>query len=133
MFQWTLRNVESNDPKQTASAFDFGGDRYRRNRRTLKTVDTRFGVISLERWFFQCSQPNMPGIAPLDIRLGLVADRMTPALAEVTGRLAADLPQQAALDMLSERFGVRPGVAAYRRVIADIASQVRTVHDDVAI
>ena len=58
---------------------------------------------------------------------------MTPALAEVTGRLAADMPQQATLDMLAERFAVRPSVEAYRRVVADLATQVRTVHDEAAI
>ena len=37
-------------------------------------------------------------VAPLDVRLGLVAGRITPVVAEVTGRLSADLPRQAALD-----------------------------------
>jgi len=48
---------------------------------------------------------------------------MTPALAEVTGRLAADLPQQAALDMLAERFGVTRAVEAYRRVVAELPAR----------
>lgn len=129
----TVRDVESDDRAEVAPSFEFAGQHYRRNRRTPKRIDTRFGVITVERWFYQNTQPEMPGIAPLDVRLGLFADRMTPALAEVTGRLAADMPQQATLDMLEERFAVRPGVPAYRRIIADIAGQVRTVHDDVAI
>ena len=131
--QWTLGRVESSDPAAVLSSLEFAGQKYRRNRRTKKNIDTRFGVITIERWFYQNTRAASPGIAPLDVRLGLFADRMTPALAEVTGRLAADMPQQAVLDMLRERFNVRPGVAAYRRVIADIASQVRTEHDDVAI
>jgi len=72
----------------------------------------------------------------LDVRLGIVATRMTPALAEVTvntGRLAAYLPQQAARDLLAERFSVTPSVEAYRRVVADLASQVRAVHDEEAV
>jgi hypothetical protein len=133
IFERTIRDVESGDQAEVVSSFEFAGQHYRRNRRTPKNIDTRFGVITVERWFYQNTQAEMPGIAPLDVRLGLFADRMTPALAEVTGRLAADMPQQATLDILAERFAVRPGVAAYRRVIADIASQVRTVHDDVAI
>lgn len=133
IFQRTLRRVESDQRDPTVSSFDFDGQSYRRNRRTPKKIDTRFGVVSLERWFFQNTQAESPGIAPLDVRLGLVASRMTPALAEVVGRLAADLPQQAALDMLAERFAVRPGVEAYRRTVAELATQVRTVHDDEAI
>ena len=129
ILQRTIRRIESDQRDKTASSFDFGGEHYRRNRRTSNSIDTRFGSIFLKRWFFQNTQSNSPGIAPLDIRLGIVAQRMTPVLAEVTGRLAADLPQQAALEMLRERFVVRPSVEAYRRVVSDLATQIRNVHD----
>lgn len=131
--QRTFRRLESINRDQTVSSFDFAGQSFRRNRRTSKQIDTRFGQVTYQRWFFQNTQAQSPGIAPLDVRFGLVAGRMTPALAEVTGRLAADMPQQAALDMISERFAVRLSVDAYRRVVADLATQVRCVHDDVAI
>ena len=98
--------------EQTASSFDCNGQRYRRNRRTSHAIDTRFGTITYERWFFQNTETGSSGIAPLDVRLGIFANRMTPALAEVTGRLAADMPQQAALGMLHERFAVKPSVDA---------------------
>jgi len=133
ILQRTIRKIESDDPTQTVSSFAFCGEQYRRNRRTLNTIDTRFGPISFQRWFFQNTQPKSPGIAPLDVRLGIIAGRMTPALAEVTGRLAADLPQQPALAMLEERFAIKPSVEAYRRVVAELATQVRDVHDDEAI
>jgi hypothetical protein len=110
-----------------------GGECYRRNRRTSNSIDSQFGPITFERWFYQNTQKGSPGLAPLDVRLGIVANRVTPALAEVTGRLAADLPQQAALAMLRERFAVSPSVEAYRRVVADLATQVRCVHDDEAV
>ena len=133
IFQRTIRRVESELQEQTVSSFEFCGEHYRRNRRTTNSIDSRFGPVSYERWFYQNKEPQTPGLAPLDVRLGIVAQRMTPALAEVTGRLAADLPQQAALAMLSERFTVKPSVEAYRRVVADLATQVRGVHDDEAI
>ena len=131
--EWVLGRVESDDPAVAPSSIEFAGQKYRRNRRTTKIIDTRFGSVMVNRWFYQNTQPAMPGIAPLDVRLGLFANRMTPALAEVTGRLTADMTQQAALDMLQERFNVRPGVEAYRRIVADIATRVRTEHDDVAV
>lgn len=131
--QQTIGKVESVERAETVSSFDFDGQSYRRNRRTANTIDTRFGAISFERWYFQNTQSESSGIAPLDVRLGIVAKRMTPALAEVTGRLAADLPQQAAREMLAERFSATPSVEAYRRVVADLATQVRTVHDEEAI
>lgn len=133
IMQRTLRTLEAGDRDQTVSSFDLDGQRYRRNRRTTNTVDTRFGAISFERWYFHNTQSDSAGIAPLDVRLGIVAQRMTPALAEVTGRLAADMPQQAARDMLAERFGITPSVEAYRRVVADLATQVRSVHDEEAV
>ena len=131
--QRTIRNIEAADPDQTVSSFDFDGQSYRRNRRTTNSIDTRFGAVSFDRWYFQNTQGESPGIAPLDVRLGIVAKRMTPALAEVTGRLAADLPQQAARDMLTERFGFTMSVEAYRRVVAELATHVRCVHDEEAI
>lgn len=133
IFQYTIQHVESDDRDRTVSSFVFNGEHYRRNRPTPNTVDTRFGPITFLRWFYQNTQPGSAGIAPLDVRLGIIANRMTPALAEVTGRLAADLPQQAALAMLDERFGVKPAVKAYRRVVAMLATEVRDVHDDEAI
>jgi hypothetical protein len=133
IMQRTIQRIESTDREQTVSSLEFGGESYRRNRRTNNTIDTRFGPISFDRWYFQNTQVKTPGIAPLDVRLGIVAGRMTPALAEVTGRLAADLPQQATRDMLAERFSVTPSVEAYRRVVAELATQVRSVHDEEAI
>lgn len=100
---------------------------------TSKTIDTRFGQITFRRWFFQSSEPGEPGIAPLDLRLGLFAGRMTPALTDVVGRLAADLPQEAVREVLQERFSVTPGVATVRRVVGDLAEQVRLHHDQAAI
>ena len=133
IIQRTVRNIESVERDQTVSSFNFDGQSFRRNRRTTNTIDTRFGAISFERWYYQNTQSESPGIAPLDVRLGVVATRMTPALAEVTGRLAADMPQQAARQMLTERFGITPSVEAYRRVVADLATQVRSVHDQEAV
>ena len=97
--QRTIRTIEASERDQTVGSFDFNGQSYPRNRRTANTIGTRFGAILFERWYFQNTQSEAIGIAPLDVRLGIVARRMTPALAEVTGRLAADLPQQAALDI----------------------------------
>ncbi len=58
---------------------------------------------------------------------------MTPATVEVVGRLAADLPQQAVLEVLRERFAITPGVATLRRVVSDLAQKVRLHHDEAAI
>lgn len=133
ILEMTLRSIEREQADQVVAKFSWQGQTFRRNRRTRKTIDTRFGTVTLRRWFYQNRQAGEPGVAPLDVRLGLVAGRITPAVAEVAGRLSADLPQLAVLDVLEERFSIRPGVGTLRRVITDLAQDVRTVHDEVAI
>lgn len=133
ILQSTLRSIETDRRELVPARIDWQGNTFRRNRMTTKTIDTRFGQITFRRWFFQNIQPGEPGIAPLDLRLGLFGGRVTPALGDVVGRLSADLPQQAVLEMLRERFAVTPGVATLRRVVRDLAEQVRSHHDDVAI
>ena len=130
---FTLRSIETDDRSRVPTRIEFAGESYRLNRQTNKNIDTRFGPISLRRWFYQAQTAGVSGIAPLDIRLGLLAGRMTPAVAEVTGRLVADMPQQATLETLQERFGITPGVGTLRRVIEDLGERVRVHHDPVAI
>ncbi len=133
ILQATLRELETDRAEEAPSRIHWQGHAYRRNRRTHKTLDTRFGQITLCRWFYQSVEPGEPGIAPLDLGLGLFAGRMTPAAAEVVGRLAADLPQQAVLEVLRQRFAITPGVATLRRVVSDLAEKVRIHHDEAAI
>lgn len=133
ILQAVLRELETDRAEETPARIRWQGRPYRRNRRTNKTIDTRFGQITLRRWFYQSCEPEEPGIAPLDLRLGLFGGRMTPAVAEVVGRLTADLPQQGVLEALRERFAITPGVATLRSVVSDLAENVRTHHDESAI
>ena len=61
-------------------------------------------------------------------RLGLIDDRVSPALAHKLGRLAADLPQQPAIEQLAEQFDVRLSVDTYRKVVESLSYQVRYLH-----
>jgi hypothetical protein len=131
--QFVLNNLETDIASQTPSQIAWQDSTYRRNRKTRRLIDTRFGPVTIARWFYQNSLARQPGIAPLDLRLGLVAGRMTPAVAEVAARLSADLPQQSVLQILQERFSIQPAVATLRKVIAEVAGNVRVHHDDVAI
>jgi len=130
---FTLQRIETDDRSRVPTRIVFQGESYRLNRPTNKNIDTRFGPINVKRWFYQADTVGVPGIAPMDIRLGLFAGRMTPAVAEVTGRLVADMPQQATLETLQERFGITLGVGTLRRVIGDLGQRARVHHDQVAI
>ncbi len=69
----------------------------------------------------------------MDLRLGLIDDRVSPALAHKLGRLAADLPHQPAIEQLAEQFDVRLSVDTYRKVVRSLSYEVRYLHDKVAI
>ena len=69
----------------------------------------------------------------MDLRLGLIGDRVSPALADKLGRLAADLPQQPAIEQLAEQFNAHFSVDTYRKVIECLSYEVRYLHDKVAI
>lgn len=129
----TLRQLETEQKEEAPSRISWQGQDYRCSRMTNKTIDTRFGPITLRRWFYQNTVPGEPGTAPLDLRLGLFGGRMTPAAAEAAGRLAADMPQQTVLEVLAERFGITPGVGTLRKVVRDAAERVRAHHDQAAI
>ena len=49
------------------------------------------------------------------------------------GRLAAEMPQQAAIEQISERFGVPMSVEAYRRAIQEIDQVMQPHCDDQAV
>lgn len=125
--------IEPDRADQTAASFEFQGERYRRNRKTPHKLASKFGTIHYPRWYYQNKVKGRPGLAPLDVRLGVIAGYATSGLAEVTGRLAGDMPQEAAREVIAERFAARPSVATYRNIIADTATLVRSVHDQAAI
>jgi hypothetical protein len=94
---------------------------YRRNRKTPTTIACLFGNIKLRRFIYQAVEVGEAGIFPLQIALGITAAQATPALADVVGRLVADLPQQQVLAVLRERYGVSWGVGTLRNVTAGLA------------
>lgn len=94
---------------------------YRRNRKTRTTISTLFGKVSLRRFIYQAVQVGEAGIFPLQIALGVTAGQATPALADVVGRLMADLPQQQTLAVLRERYGVCWSVGTLRKVTGGLA------------
>ncbi len=62
---FTFRRIETDDRSRVPTRIAFQGERYRLHRLTNKNIDTRFGPISLQRWFYQADTTGVPGIAPL--------------------------------------------------------------------
>ena len=106
---------------------------YRRNRKTRTTIATLFGHVSLRRFIYQAVEAGEAGIFPLQIALGITAGQATPALADVVGRLMADLPQQQTLAVLRERYGVRWSVGTLRKVMASLAETLAPLREEAQV
>ena len=102
-------------------------------KRDSRSIETRLGTVEYCRWVYQNELFFVRDVAAMDLRLGLIDDRVSPALAHKLGRLAADLPQQPAIEQLAEQFDVRLSVDTYRKVVESLSYQVRYLHDKVAI
>lgn len=85
--------------------------------RQCRSIETRLGAVKYDRWVYQNELSFVRAIAAVDLRLGLIADRISPALAHKLGRLAADLPQQPAIEQLAEQFTAHLSVDSYRQAI----------------
>ena len=68
--------------------------------------------------------PGTPSVFPLEIALGVIGGRATPALGDVVGRLSAELTQSQTRAVLAERFGVRWSVGTLRKVTAALAEEL---------
>jgi hypothetical protein len=122
ILEHALGKLESDD---RPARFHFDDAWFRPNRKTTQTLHTRLGTVRYQRWYFQTSDTWYAGFAPVDLRLGVVGNRISPALAEAIGWLAAEMPKKAAIEQIAERFDVQISVDAYRKMVDEID---RTVH-----
>lgn len=119
--QQSLNRLEPDDRQVLPRRLRLGRDEYRRNRRTPHDVSCLFGRLRLNRWVYQAVTAGEPGLCPLEQALGVVAGLATPALADVVGRLSAELTQEQTLAVLKERYGVCWSVGSLRKVTASLA------------
>jgi len=129
LLEYITNNTESTERPE---AINREHQTFTPNRRTWQTMETRVGPIQYRRWIFQTEYSGVSCVAPLDLRLGLIGGRVSPGVAHKLGRLAADLPQQPALQQLEEQFGVQLSVEAYRRIMGRLSNEIRYLHDEVA-
>lgn len=101
-----------------------GRDTYRRREKTPNTLGTLFGPIELRRCVYECLEAGEACVWPLELRLGVVAGRATPALAERVGRWSADHEQAAVRGLLRAEHGVSWSVGSVRKVAAAVRDGV---------
>lgn len=131
--QRTLNNLEPADAEAMPPRLRLGLEEYRRNRRTPHTVFCLFGPLRLNRWIYQAVQPGESGLWPLEHSLGIVARLATPALADVVGRLSADLTQEQTLAVLKDRYRVSWSVGSLRKVVAAMAEAFAPLRHDAQV
>jgi len=101
-----------------------GRETYRRRANTPNTLGTLFGPIELRRRVYECLEPGEPCAWPLELRLGVVAGRATPALAERVGRWSAEHEQDAVRNRLRAEHDVSWSVTTLREVVGAVRDGV---------
>ena len=125
--------LEPDDPQLLPRQICVGLSCYRRNRKTRSTISTLFGKVRVRRFIYQALEAGESGIFPLELALGLTAGQATPALADVVGRLIADLPQQQTLAVLQERYRLCWSVATLRKVTEALARTLEPLRHDAQV
>jgi hypothetical protein len=121
--EWVYNHCEPDDPGLLPAQIKLEGVWYRRNDRKTanRSVATLFGKITLMRYLYRPIEELVPGIFPLEMRLGLVAARATAALAGRVGLYAAQCTQRTVLQALARDHGVAWSVSTLRKVTAAVA------------
>jgi hypothetical protein len=120
--EWVYNDCESAD-RDILPMLQLEGVWYRRHHRKTanRNVATLFGKITLMRYLYRPIEELVPGIFPLEMRLGLAAARATAALAGRVGLYAAQCTQQTVLQALARDHGVAWSVSTLRKVTAAVA------------
>ncbi len=52
ILEFTLRRIETDDRDSAPARIEVEDESSRLNRKTNKNIDTRFGPVSVQRWFY---------------------------------------------------------------------------------
>jgi hypothetical protein len=131
MLQVVFNHIEPEDPTDAPKHLERDRQDYCRKNHKSRTrggIATLFGPIELQRCLYEPLQEarddGQRSLAPLEVCLGLVARKATPALAERVGRLAAAHTQQELLDVLQREHQVQWSVQVLRDVTAAVSAGI---------
>src|SRR5271155_3724272 len=120
--EWTCNHVEADDPHAMPQHLLWQRDAYRRKPKSRnRSLNCRFGAIQLWRHRYEPVDSSEPAIFPLEIALGIEAERATPALAERVGHAAATHTQGGVRELLADNHGVQWSVTVLRKVTASLS------------
>ena len=103
---------EDDDLRESATSVDeveIGGKRYRRlEQPSSATYHGRWGKHSIEEPLYrEVGVHNGPTIKPLEVRIGVIARRLTPDFARIVGELSAD-GNSREVERTMQAVGMRP-------------------------
>jgi hypothetical protein len=117
----TFNSLEPACAEEVPEELKVGGTCYRRRGKSRREVDTTFGRLILWRWLYEPRTVGERCLFPLEILLGLVIGRVTPALAARVGRLTAVHTQREARRLLRQENGLKWSHPLLRCVAAEMA------------
>jgi hypothetical protein len=130
--EWTFNHLEPDDPHAMPPHLLWKGDAYRRKPKSPnRTLNCLFGPIRLWRHRYEPVDTPEPSLFPLEVALGIEAERATPALAERVGHASAAYTQGGVRDLLARYHGVHWSVKVLRKVTASL-SQGMAEHRETA-
>jgi hypothetical protein len=117
ILEQTFNGMESEDKAQVAPKVRWQGATYRINKKTPAHLATTFGPIVLRSFLYLHEEAGEPGLHPLLVRLGIVAQTATARLAERVAHAAVDFSQREVRRWLETEHGVRWSNDRLRRVL----------------
>lgn len=137
LLQWVLNHLEPTHPDQAPLLASCDGERYRRRDFSPRRggVATLFGLISLRRLRYEPCEPlaGLKCIFPLEMRLGLLLGKATPALASRLGVWTAQYSQETVRGLLQQEHQVSWSVATLRTMAAALGGVLAPLTHDAAV
>lgn len=123
LVEWTFNHLEPDDPAALPTQLLWEHQAYQRKRKSpRRALDGLFGPIRLKRQRYEPIDGGEHSIFPLEIALGIEAQRATPALAERVGHAAASLTQSSVRELLVQQHDVKWSVKTLRTVTASLSA-----------
>ena len=110
--------------------FDHGGKRYRFKQVSPKEWLTPFGVVQVDRRYFQ-PDAGGDGASPIDLRCGMSGRFMTPDVEEAIAFASANLSPAVTRSLFAKILPHPPSAKAIRRTIGDLGAWADEARDEV--
>jgi len=122
LVEWTFNHLEPAAAADLPSQLVWQGTTYRRRPKSCRrSLHSLFGPLRLRRYRYEPTEAGERSLFPLEMALGLEAERATPALADRVGQWTATSPQATVQAYLARDHNVHWSVKTLRQVSARLS------------